>query len=441
MAETLAIQGGRPAVSSDPADQWQRPIDEEKELILGLIDKGIYAGGKSIVRDLEDKLREYLNCDFALSTDHGHTSIASAFYAAYLGPGDEFIVPTVGYLGGYAGGLHMGARPVFCDIDPKTLLMDPEDAEKKITSRTRLIHPVHMDGNVCDMDALEDLGRRRGIPIVVDACHAHACQWDGKKIANVGDISAFSLQGGPNPGGKPVAGGEGGIVATNNREMWERAYTYAQLHREPTAQMLERIGSFGPPYRMLDVELLGWKFRIHPFAAALATVSLKTLDYRNEKLTENWNKIAQGIEDLPGLEPQSSYEKAKRGFFGKYQIIYHPEELGGLPAKKFVKAMQAEGTPLKGPEIRPTRLPQQLEHLRSIYTQGYDLWGHGRGPLSGEWMGLPPFQGYREGDLPVAENLKDKVLFTKIIVEPERGFLDQFIAAFRKVTSNYEALL
>jgi len=104
----------------------------------------------------------------------------------------------------------MGARPVFCDIDPKTLLMDPEDVERKITKRTRAINIIHMGGQVCDMDALLDIAHRYGLAVVEDACHAAGAEWDGKKIGNVGDITCFSLQG-INPSGKPVSGGEGGV--------------------------------------------------------------------------------------------------------------------------------------------------------------------------------------------------------------------------------------
>jgi len=430
LAEKLAIHGGKPAITISSPEQWKRPIEEEKRLINELIDKGIYSLG-SIIKEFEEEFREFSGCEYCLTTDHGGTAIANAFYAAGLGPGDEFIVPTVGYLGGYFGGLHMGARPVFCDIDPKTLLIDPEDAERRITKRTRLIHPVHMHGAVCDMDALMDIGRRYGIAIVVDAAHAHAAEWDGKKAGNVGDIVCFSLQGGPSPSGKPVSGGEGGIVTTNNREFYERLLIYGHLHR---AGIDEELKSLRPPYRMLDSEVLGWKMRIHPFAAALAKVSLSTLSYRNERMLKFWKGLCDGIRELPGLDLQHTYNKAKRDFYAGAQILYNPDELGGLSAEKFVEAMRAEGAPL-------SRGGRKLEHLRSIFTQGYDLWGHGRGPLGGEFMGLPPFKGYKEGDFPVAESLRDKILLSQVYVEPKEAFLDQYIEAFRKVTSNYKSLL
>lgn len=405
-------------------------------MVIGLLEGGKYSDpARGVVKEFEDEFREMIGAEYCFATDHGHTALACAFYAAEVGPGDEFITPTVGYLGGYVGGLHMGARPVFADIDPKTLLIDPKDVERKITQRTRAINVIHMHGNVCDMDAFMDLGRRHDIVVIEDACHAHGAQWDGKKIGNVGDVACFSFQGGPNPGGKPVACGEGGMVLTNSRKLYERALIFGQLHRRGITDELTL-----PEYRMLDVEVLGWKFRPHPFAAGLAKVSLKSLDYRNEKMRENWARMAEALREIRGVEPAHHYEKATpAGFHNGHQILYHPDELGGLPGEKFGEAMRAEGAPLKGPQLRP-RHPQ-LEHMRAIFTQGFDLWGHGRGPLGGEFMGLPPFEGYKEGDFPVAESLLEKVFITRSYVEPADGFIDQYVEAFRRVTAGYELLL
>jgi dTDP-4-amino-4,6-dideoxygalactose transaminase len=437
MSDRLAILGGKPAVTVSTREKWMRPIEEEKKLIWELLERGEISGsGAGLPREFEEEFKEFIGCEYCLTVDHGSTALMSAYYAAGVGPGDEVITPVAGYIGSYAGALHMGARPVFCDIDPHTLLMDPEDAERRITHRTRAINPIHMGGNVCNMDALMDIGRRYGIAIIEDACHAAGAEWDGKKIGNISDITCFSLQG-VNPTGKPVAGGEGGIVCTNNRELYERMLIYCHLHRAGVTEELTN-----PTYRMLDSEVLGLKFRAHPIALAIAKVSLKTLPYRNERIRENWRKISNALKDLPGLEPVQSYKKAKPGgFYGGHKIIYHPEELGGLPTNKFVEALRAEGVPVW------TRMVSSsgpgLEHLHMIFRRGFDLWGRGRGPLdtSREFFGLPPFKGYKWGDFPVAESLLDKVLTIPAYIEPEEGLIEQIIEAFRKVCNNYQQLL
>jgi dTDP-4-amino-4,6-dideoxygalactose transaminase len=346
-----------------------------------------------------------------------------------VGPGDEVITPTRGYIGSYCGALHQGARPVLCDIDRQTLLIDPADAERRITPRTRAINPICLNGQVCDLDALMDIGRRNGLAVVNDACHTIGAEWGGRKLGSVADITCFSLQG-TDPFGKPVSGGEGGIATTNNRELYERMLTYCHLHRTGIAAELTN-----PAYRALGTEGVGLKFRAHPLALALAKVSLDTLEERNAGRAA-WRRTLYGaLADLPGLEPPRSYPKAlDAGFYGGLKMIYHPEELGGLPRERFVAAVRAEG-------VRLVDLPGRPEHLRALFTRGFDLWAHDRGPLGGAWCGLPPFEGYRRGDFPVAEWFLKRDLTLPCYIAPREGTLEQTVEAFRKVAEGYRQLL
>jgi dTDP-4-amino-4,6-dideoxygalactose transaminase len=429
----LAILGGQPAVTIQNPERWKPPIEEEKEIVCQLIEKRALSGaGSGLPKEFEEEFRQYVGSRYCLTVSHGHLALASAFYAVKGGPGDEFIVPALGYIGTYAGALHMGARPVFCDIDLETLLIDPSDAEKRITKRTKAIFAIHLWGNVCDMDALMDISRRYGIPIIEDASHAHGAEWDGKKIGNVSDLTCFSLQGAL-PGGKPVCGGEGGIVTTNNREYYERMLAYCHLHRHGLKDELTL-----PEYSELDAEVLGLKYRAHPLALALAKVALKSLDYRNERKDTFRRKLFEALEEIPGVKPIRSYPKAKpAGFYGGLVLVYQPQELDGLPIEKYVEALRAEGVPIR----RSFGFGGTLEHLRTIFRKGFDLWGYGRGPLGGEFMGLPPFKPYKPGDFPVAESVAGRILTIPAYIEPEEGFLEQVIHAFEKVAAHYKELL
>jgi len=431
MADKLAILGGKPTVTIKNPERWRRPIEKEMALIRKLMEDGALSGaGRGFPREFEEQFGDYVGAKYCLTLDHGSTALTSAFYAVGVGPGDEIIVPTVGYLGTYGGALHMGARPVFCEIDPKTLLIDPRDAEMRITERTRAIVAIHYRGNVCDMDALMDVGRRHGVAIVEDAAHAHGAEWDGTKIGSVGDIAGFSLQG-CNPGGKPASGGEGGVVTTNQRELYERQLIYCHLHRAGIKDELTN-----PAYRMFEPEVLGLKWRAHPLALAIAKVSLDTLDERIEKSAGYRERVFDALMKLPGLELSHSYGKARRvQLYGGLMIIYHPEQLGGLSTERFVEAAKAEGAPIRGPGFN------HLQHLKPLYRRGFDLWGRGRGPLGGEFMGLPPYRLYREGDFPISEELHKRVFTIPCYTEPQDGFVEQFVSAFERVASNYESLL
>ncbi len=427
MSAKLAILGGSPAVTVEAKEQWRRPVDEEKEAVCKLIDEGYLSGsGAGLPKEFEEEFKEFVGCKYVLTTSHGHTALASAFFAAGLGAGDEFIHPTIGYLGSYAGALHAGATPVFCDVDPKTLLADPADVETRITPKTRAISPVHWCGRVCEMDALLALCEKHGVVLVEDAAHAHGSMWGGKKIGSFGHIACFSLQG-IIPGGKPVAAGEGGILTTNDRELYERSLIYCHLHR---AGSLDELTN--PVYKELDAQLLGWKWRAHPLAVAIARVSLKTLPRRIESYAQNRDELAEKIEGTPGVELAHNYAKSKGAeLYGGLRFLYDPEALGGLTAEKFCEALGAEGVPMKSFAFRAP------EHLRSIYTKDLPgLWGEGHpGPAN------VPLPRYKEGDYPVAEGLAGRVLSMGGWIEAAEGLINEVAAAIRKVVEEHKALL
>jgi len=425
-ADKLAIKGGPKAVTADSSEQWKRPVEKEMELIRELVEKGAISGagpGTGLPYEFETQFKEYIGAEYCVTTDHGSTALASGFYAAGVGPGDEIITPTIGYLGTYGGALFLGARPVFCEPDPETLLADPADIEKRITPHTRAICPIHAGGNVCDMDALLEIGQKHGVVIVEDGAHVHGAEWDGKKIGSFGDICCYSLQG-AGTGGKPVSGGEGGIVTTNSRLYYERVLAFAHLHRAGVK------GEFTiPPYTMLDGETLGQKLRAHPLALAVAKVSLDSLPYRIEKNDAFREKVCAEVGKIPGLQPEGTYPKAKRiSLYGGIQIIYDPEAFDGLPCATFVEALAAEG-------VRAHVWGWHLEHQRNIFQKGFDLWGEGRGPLSGD------FKPYKTGDYPIAEAMMGQAITIPSYVEPRDDFVDQMIVGFQKVAENYKQLL
>ncbi len=431
MNSQLALLGGTPAVTIESTEHWKRPIEKELDLIKILLAEGSLSGeGSGFPKQFEDKFREFIGAEYCLLTDHGTTALASAYYAVGVGPGDEVITPAAGFICSFSGALHLGARPVFADIDPKTLLVDPVDVERKITRRTRAINIVHLGGNICDMDAFLDIGKRYGIAIVEDAAHAAGAEWDGKRIGSFGDITGFSLQG-VNPSGKPVAGGEGGMVTTNNREFYERQLIYCHLHRTGIVSELTL-----PPYRMLDEQVLGLKFRAHPLALAVAMVSLETLPYRIQQSDRHREKLFQALRELPGLKPEESYSKARRiGLYGGLKICYYAEELDHLPIEKFIAAVRAEGVPISDPGWRHAGSTQQLQHLKPLFAHGFDLWGRDRGPLGN--MYISP----KKGDFPQAEKADHSFFTLPSFIEPGEGLLDQCITAFQKVVENHHLLL
>lgn len=129
--------------------------------------------GFGVPEQFEEEFRQFIGCKYVAALNHGSSALAAAFYAAGVGPGDEVIVPAAGYLGSYCGAIWLGATPVFCEPDPRTLLADPKDIERRITKRTRAICPIHWTGLVCDMDSLLEICSKHNIILIEDAAHAH----------------------------------------------------------------------------------------------------------------------------------------------------------------------------------------------------------------------------------------------------------------------------
>ncbi len=425
MTAQLALFGGPKAVTADPTDQWARPVEEQKRAVCELLDQGrLSFSGSGVPKAFEEEFRDYIGCKYVLTTSHGHLALASAFFAAGLGASDEFIHPTLGYIGGYAGALHTGARPVFCDVDPQTLLTDPDDVARRITDRTRVVNPIHRHGKVCDMDALLALCDRHGLVLVEDAAHAHGSEWDGHRIGSIGHIACFSFQG-ADPVGKPVTSGEGGAIATNDRRLYEGALVYCHLHRGGSAEEVT-----DPVLRKLDRQFLGWKWRAHPLALALARVSLASLDERIAGFAAARDELLEGLRGVPGLRYPPPYPKAKGAeVYGHIQLVYDPEAWDGLPASRVIEALRAEDAPVELEE-------RGLEHLRALFTQDLPgLWGPGHpGPAD------QPLPRYARGDFPVAESLHGRVFHLRGWVEPAPGLVGQVAAAFAKVYEHRDAL-
>jgi len=232
---------------------------------------------------------------------------------------------------------------------------------------------------------------------------------------------------GVDPGGKPVTGGEGGILATNDRQLYERALAYCHLHRAGSVEELT-----DPVLKQLDRQLLGWKWRAHPLALAIARISLETLPSRLSKYAANRDELIERMGAIPGIEPAHNYAKSGASeVYGGLRFLYDSSVFGGLTVERFCEALQAECVPVSPGGFRSP------EHLRVIYREELPgLWGKGHpGPAN---IQLPR---YREGDYPVAEGLNERLLSLGGWIEAAPGLIDQVATAFKKVVDHHKDLL
>jgi dTDP-4-amino-4,6-dideoxygalactose transaminase len=423
MSSQLALLRGLRSVSAEPEERWLPPVEKIKEAVGKMIDEGIWSqSGTGLPLELERRFADFIGTDFCLCQHNGTSTLWSAYYAVGVGRGDEVLHPCYTWICSIAPAVHMGARPVFCEIDPETLLIDPEDMEKRITPRTKAVSVVHMYGHVCDMDRIMEVAEKHDIAVIEDVSHSHGAEWDGRKAGSVGDIGCFSMQGGP-PGGKPLPAGEGGFVTTNDRRLYERMLLFCHLNR---SGMQEEFTD--PLFSEMASTNLGLKFRTHPWAAAAAMVLFDSLEFRNQQRLAYVEKMYGALEGIDGVDPMKVIPKSKpAGFYGGMHMVYQPEELGGLSVDRYVEALRAEG-------IDMSHRGYGLTHRLKLFAEGFDIYGDG-GPLTGDYPGYPA------GSLPVSEDVHERILGMPVFIEETDGYSDQVIAGLEKVANSYEELL
>lgn len=265
---------------------WAQPQywGREREYVNEALASTWISGGPFVER-LEAQLRAASGSAHALATSNGTTAIHLAYLGAGVKAGDEIVVPGFGFLAAANVALHMGAVPVFCDVDPDTWCMRAEDVERVLSPRTRAIVPVHTYGNVCAMDPIMDLARQRGIVVIEDAAEAFPSRYDGKLAGSIADLGTFSFH-----ATKTVTTGEGGLVLTNSDEVAERMALYR-------SHGLKRKRHYWH-------EAPGHNFRLTNLQAALGCAQLEQLDRIVAERARLYASYTRRLAQVPGLTLQ-----------------------------------------------------------------------------------------------------------------------------------------
>jgi perosamine synthetase len=239
--------------------------EEEAAAAREVILSGRFVSGPKVAA-FEEGFAAYVGAAHGCATNSGTAALHLALAALDIGPGDEVIVPPLTFMSTVTAVLHQNAAPVFADIRPDTLCLDPADVEQRITPRTRAIIPVHLFGNAADMDALTALAEARGLHVIEDCAQAHGTRWQGRRVGSIGHMGAFSFY-----ATKHMTTGEGGMVTTSDPALAER---------------VRRLRSHGMANRDEHAEL-GWNYRMNEMAAAIGLVQLGKLGAMNRARIEH----------------------------------------------------------------------------------------------------------------------------------------------------------
>jgi perosamine synthetase len=393
-------------------DRWRQIGEEEAAVAAEMTRRNELSGGTPVVRAFEEEWRSWIGVRHAITTLNGSAALYSAFFGVGAGPGDEVICPTYTWICSIAPAMLLGARPVFCESDPETLMLDPEDVRRRITPRTRAIVAVHLWGQVCDMDGLMAVSRETGVPVIEDCSHAHGARFGGRMAGGIGHVACWSLQ-----GSKPVSAGEGGVLATDDTEIFERACLVGQCNR------IAGVDLVTTKYADLQPLGLGMKLRAHPLGIGIAQVQLRRLPALNAGRRAWVETIEAGLADIPGLRPVRVYPTAERAGFYGFPTLHVPEEQDGLPTDAFIRALRAEGLPASDGGY-------PLLHTLPLF--------RGDGLTDSRSWGPLPVEALcnRPGDFPVTEAMRRRLVFLPVLTDPVPGAAEQVLAALRKVATH-----
>ncbi|MCU4743262.1 DegT/DnrJ/EryC1/StrS family aminotransferase [Natronoglomus mannanivorans] len=421
MTDTLAITDGSKAVTDEDDEIFTWPVitDEDEEAALDVLRQGTMSD-TGITKQFEAEYADWQGTEYGLGYSSGTASLSGAMYGVGVGVGDEVIGPSITYWAAILPCMELGATPVFADIEPDTLCIDPDSVEERISEHTKAIVVVHNYGHPADMDRIMEIAREHDIAVIEDVSHAHGGTYKGEKLGSIGDVGAMSMM-----ARKSFAIGEGGMLVTDDREIYERAVAFSHYSRHSDTLEREELVKFaGLPFG-------GHKHRMHQISAAVGRVQLKSYDERMAEIQQAMNYFWDSLEDVPGIRAHRiDDEDSSMGGWYAPKGLYDAEALGGLPVDRFVEAVNAEGTTCrKGCNFALHTHP--LLHEADIY-------GHGKPTrIANAHRDVRE----EEGDLPVAEGIQERCFAVPWFKQYRPEIIDQHANAFRKVAENYDVLL
>lgn len=283
------------------------------------------------VGEFEQRFAELVGAGAAVAVSNGTAALHAATYVCGIGPGDEVIVPAMTFAASANAVVFQGGTPVFADVDPDTLLLDPRDVERKITARTRAIVAVDYTGHPCDYDALRALADARDLKLIDDACHAVGGTYKGRRVGTLADLNTFSFH-----PVKHVTTGEGGMITTDDAELADKMRVFRNHGITTDHRQREQQGSWA--YEMVD---LGYNYRITDFQCALGISQIAKLKERVVRRQQIARRYDQAFAAIPEISPLAVRPDVSHAYH-LYVVQLDLERLS-MGRREIFKALRAEG--------------------------------------------------------------------------------------------------
>jgi dTDP-4-amino-4,6-dideoxygalactose transaminase len=324
----LAILGGEPVRKKKSWPAWPYVDEGIVDSVVKTTRSGIWCRIQSAtgaVATFEKEYARLMGARLCVATGSATQALHTCVEALGIGPGDEVITTPYTDPGTVEAILSARALPVLADLDGASYQLDPEDVERRITENTRAIMPVHMMGQPCDMERIMAIARKHNLAVIEDAAQAHLSEYQGKKLGTIGALGCFSFQ-----ASKTIACGEGGAIVGDDEALMDKCYT---VHNHGTS-------------RRGLTEVIGPKYRMNEFQAAVLLPQLASARERFERRNQNAAYLTSRLKACPGIVPQKLYEGTASGSFYLYAMSYKKEHWNHAARSAFLKAVEAEGVSL-----------------------------------------------------------------------------------------------
>lgn len=335
MGETLAISGGAPACTVDwPA--WPENSEEEWRTTLEPLLREVFLSRTEGLPGpqasaLAEEYAAWCGTRHAVLTPHGTDAIMAGLAGALdldgLGDGGEVIVPNYTFVATASAALSVRCTVAFADVDPLHFTLSPAAVEALIEPRTVAILAVHLGGHPADMDGLRAVADKHGLALIEDCAQAHGAEWHGRRVGSLGAAGCFSFQ-----SSKNLTSGEGGMVTTDDQDVYERVHAFMNVGRRPGGERWQ-------------YPRLGWNYRPSEYVAALLRTRLPRLDEHTERRNANALYLNGLLEQIGGLTPPRRLPWCTRHGYHLYMCGYDPDSFGGHSRDEFCAALRAEGVP------------------------------------------------------------------------------------------------
>lgn len=350
---------------------WEIPLfkiywdSQDVEKVTSVIEKGMYWAIGPEIREFERKVADYVGVKHAFAVNSGTSALHAALAAYGIGEGDEVIVPSFTFIATANAPLFVGAKPVFAEIEEETYGLDPEDVERNITPRTKAIIPIHYGGSPCHIEELKQIAQKHNLLLIEDAAESLGAAFNGKKVGSFGDSAILSFC-----APKVITTGEGGMILTDYRDIYEKVKLICNHGRAETADYFSST-------EQMEYVTLGYNFRMSTMTAALGIAQIEKIDEIIRMRRENASYISERLSQIEAVETPIVPDR----FFHVYQLytirLRHNSDLRDslmryLLTKKLVAKVY----------FYPV-------HLTQFYRKEF---------------------GYREGHLPLTERVASEVL-------------------------------